>query len=55
LRANGLPVDLMIPDFTEAERRDDVAREHRHAAVDELIREFDLERIFGFAPGTKLQ
>jgi hypothetical protein len=30
----------------------EVAREHRQAAVDGLIRELDLERVFGFAPGT---
>ena len=29
----------------------EVAREHGQAAVDLLIRELDLERIFGFAPG----
>lgn len=30
----------------------EVHREHGQAAVDQLIREFDLERIFGFKPGT---
>ena len=30
----------------------EVSREHGQAAVDQLIRELDLERIFGFAPGT---
>ncbi len=30
----------------------EVAREHGRAAVDQLIRELDLERIFGFAPGS---
>lgn len=30
----------------------EVGREHGQAAVDRLIRELDLERIFGFAPGT---
>jgi hypothetical protein len=31
----------------------EVTREHGQAAVDRLIRELDLERIFGFAPGTE--
>lgn len=30
----------------------EVTREHGQAAVDALIRELELERIFGFAPGT---
>jgi len=30
----------------------EVNREHGQAAVDELIRELALERIFGFKPGT---
>lgn len=30
----------------------EVAREHGQAAVDDLIREFELERVFGFLPGT---
>ncbi len=30
----------------------EVNREHGQAAVDQLIRELKLERIFGFAPGT---
>ena len=29
----------------------EVRREHGQAAVDELIRELELERIFGFKPG----
>jgi len=29
----------------------EVQREHGQNAVDRLIRELDLERIFGFAPG----
>ena len=31
----------------------EVQREHGQSAVDQLIREFDLERLFGFVPGTK--
>lgn len=31
----------------------EVQREHGQAAVDTLIRDLDLERIFGFAPGTR--
>jgi len=31
----------------------EVSREHGQAAVDALIRELELERIFGFAPGTR--
>ena len=30
----------------------DVAREHGQAAVDRLIGELQLDRIFGFTPGT---
>jgi hypothetical protein len=30
----------------------EVSREHGQVAVDQLIREFDLERIFGFKAGT---
>jgi hypothetical protein len=30
----------------------EVQREHGQAAVDSLIREFDLETLFGFRPGT---
>jgi hypothetical protein len=30
----------------------EVTREHGQAAADGLIREMELERIFGFAPGT---
>jgi hypothetical protein len=30
----------------------EVSREHGQQAVDRLIRELDLERIFGFASGT---
>jgi hypothetical protein len=29
----------------------EVSREHGQGAVDQLIRELELERIFGFAPG----
>ena len=31
----------------------EVQREHGQQAVDALIRELELERIFGFAPGTE--
>jgi hypothetical protein len=31
----------------------EVSREHGQAAVDRLIRELELERIFGFKPGTR--
>jgi len=31
----------------------EVQREHGQAAVDGFIREFDLETVFGFVPGTK--
>jgi len=30
----------------------EVSREHGQTAVDNLIRELELERIFGFKPGT---
>ncbi len=30
----------------------EIQREHGQAAVDRLIRELDLEKAFGFAPGT---
>lgn len=30
----------------------EVSREHGQAAVDQLIGELELERIFGFTPGT---
>lgn len=30
----------------------EVGREHGQGAVDALVRELELERIFGFAPGT---
>lgn len=33
----------------------EVEREHGQAAVDQLIREFDLARIFGLEPGQSLQ
>jgi len=32
----------------------EVVREHGQAAADQLIREYDLERIFGFKPGVGL-
>lgn len=31
----------------------EVEREHGQAAVDQFIREFDLEQAFGFTPGTR--
>jgi hypothetical protein len=31
----------------------EVAREHGQAAADRLVRELDLERIFGFKPGMR--
>ena len=31
----------------------EVQREHGQAAVDSLIREFDLESLFGFRPGAE--
>ncbi|GMQ89715.1 MAG: hypothetical protein BMS9Abin10_0046 [Gammaproteobacteria bacterium] len=33
----------------------EVYREHGQAAVDQLIRELDLEKIFGFEPGTRFE
>ena len=30
----------------------EVSREHGQAAVDDLIRKLELERVFGFKPGT---
>ncbi len=33
----------------------EVNREHGQAAVDQLIRELGLEKIFGFAPGTRFE
>lgn len=30
----------------------EVSREHGQGAVDQLIREFDLEQLFGFKPGS---
>jgi hypothetical protein len=30
----------------------EVSREHGQVAVDQLIRDLELERIFGFKPGT---
>ncbi|MFQ5757310.1 MAG: hypothetical protein ACE5H7_14620 [Acidiferrobacterales bacterium] len=33
----------------------EVNREHGQAAVDQLIRELDVEKIFGFAPGTRFE
>jgi len=32
-----------------------VMREHGQEAVDRMIRELDLERIFGFRPGTRFE
>jgi hypothetical protein len=31
----------------------EVSREHGQTAVDQLIRELQLDRIFGFAPGSR--
>jgi hypothetical protein len=31
----------------------EVSREHGQAAVDALIRELELERVFGFTPGRR--
>jgi len=31
----------------------EVQREHGQEAVDAFIREFDLEQVFGFTPGTQ--
>ena len=33
----------------------EVEREHGREAVDQLIREFDLEAVFGFKPGSSFQ
>jgi hypothetical protein len=33
----------------------EVMREHGQAAVDGFIREFDLETLFGFKPGTEFK
>ena len=33
----------------------EVQREHGQGAVDELIRELELDRIFGFEPGTRFE
>ena len=33
----------------------EVMKEHGQEAVDQLIRELDRERIFGFRPGTRFQ
>lgn len=33
----------------------EVQREHGQGAVDELIRELELNRIFGFQPGTRFE
>jgi len=33
----------------------EVQREHGQVAVDQLIREFDLEQLFGFKPGTEFR
>ena len=33
----------------------EVNREHGQGAVDKLIRELELERIFGFKPGTEFK
>ena len=33
----------------------EVQREHGQAAVDECIRELELDRIFGFEPGTRFE
>lgn len=33
----------------------EVGREHGQAAVDQLIRELELEKIFGFEPGTRFE
>jgi hypothetical protein len=33
----------------------EVQREHGQAAVDQLIQELDLVRIFGFEPGTRFE
>jgi hypothetical protein len=33
----------------------EVMKEHGQGAVDQLIRDLELERIFGFRPGTRFQ
>jgi hypothetical protein len=33
----------------------EVQREHGQTAVDALIRELDLQRVFGFEPGTEFR
>lgn len=33
----------------------EVSREHGQAAVDQLIRDLELEKIFGFKPGTQFE
>jgi hypothetical protein len=33
----------------------EVMREHGQQAVDDVIRELELERIFGFKPGTRFE
>ena len=33
----------------------EVMREHGQETIDRLIRELDLERIFGFKPGTRFE
>ena len=33
----------------------EVGREHGQQAVDDLIHELDLEKIFGFKPGTRFK
>jgi hypothetical protein len=33
----------------------EVSREHGQAAVDQLIRELELEKVFGFEPGTRFE
>jgi hypothetical protein len=33
----------------------EVQREHGQGAVDQLIQELELERIFGFEPGTRFE
>ncbi len=39
-------MSVTVPDFTQA------GHEHGQPAVDGLIRELELEPVFGFAPGT---
>ncbi len=33
----------------------EVQKEHGQAAVDQLIRELELDRVFGFQPGTRFE